>query len=57
MIYCRHGYAVPRIKVYIGLMKSIPAFTEWPERLGCAKLVGGANRRVLRKLLLNEAST
>lgn len=34
MIYCRHGYAVPRIKVYIGLMKSIPAFTEWLERLG-----------------------
>ena len=35
MIHCRHGYKVPRIEVYIGLVKSIPAFTEWLERLGC----------------------
>lgn len=34
MIHCRHGYAIPRIKVYIGLKKSIPAFNLWLERLG-----------------------
>ena len=33
LIHCRHGYKVPRIKVYIGLQKSIPAFTEWLEKL------------------------
>lgn len=33
LIHCSHGYAVPRIQVYIGLVKSIPAFNEWLEML------------------------
>ena len=32
MIHCRHGYAIPRIKVYVGLMKTVPAFTTWLEK-------------------------
>lgn len=40
MIHCRHGYAIPKIKVYIGLKKSIPAFNLWLERLGCADRPG-----------------
>ena len=29
MIYCRHGYAIGRIRIYIGMSKSIPIFSEW----------------------------
>ncbi len=35
LIQCRHGYEIPRINVYIGLIKSIPALDEWLNLLKC----------------------
>lgn len=37
IIHCRHGYLIPRIECYTGLMKSTPAFDE------CLKLLDGKN--------------
>ncbi len=34
LIHCNHGYKIPRIKVYIGLTRSTPAFTELLKYLG-----------------------
>ncbi|MBQ6480559.1 MAG: hypothetical protein IJI45_05530 [Anaerolineaceae bacterium] len=36
MIQCFSGYKLGRISIYLNLVKSIPAFTEWLEKLGCA---------------------
>lgn len=33
MIHCTHGYKIPRIGVYISLLKGIPAFLKWIEIL------------------------
>jgi len=35
MISCSHGYRIPRIKVYIGLVRSFPALAELLSCLGC----------------------
>ena len=35
LIHCRHGYKISRISVYIGLIKSVPSFTEWLKILRC----------------------
>lgn len=35
MIRCRHGYKIPHIEIYLGLIKSIPGFSAWLKLLGC----------------------
>ena len=40
LIDCCHGYAIPRIKIYIGLKRSVPALTEWLKLLGCEEKIG-----------------
>lgn len=35
IVFCKHGYKIPCIMVYVGLVKSIPAFTELLKKLGC----------------------
>ena len=36
LIHCSYGYKVGSIQIYMGLVKSNPAFTALLERLGCA---------------------
>lgn len=35
LIRCEHGYAIPRIYIYVGLTNIPPVFEEWVKILGC----------------------
>ena len=36
LIYCRHGFAIPDISVYVGMTRAFPGFADWLRKLGCA---------------------